>query len=188
MSVVTNVILKLSELTNAGIDSLNEIWAKPNGQIYFMSCSDAALPDGWYAGDKRLEVDLYPGAFNHLDMDGLLAAVRSIAWEYPEYVQLFAQGEDEEQMCEVAIFPHPAARTGAPDEAPSLAETLYGAYRKAAGNFNHGAHLPETWDAVAAAAICYPLPPKGIPSGLTLATAEQAGREAYEEAVKEGGE
>lgn len=100
MSRVTNVILKTA-CDDSGIKKLNEIF---RAGVPFVSCDDESLkPQSWYAGTKALEIDIYPGAFNHLDLNELVSAVCSVQWDDPEELQLFAQLEDKTKLAEIPL-------------------------------------------------------------------------------------
>lgn len=75
MSVVTNVILHYSMFGPAYLAKVNEFFGDRSG---FVSVDDESLPRGWYGGSKYLECDLAIGAFNHLDLDGLVRHLCSL--------------------------------------------------------------------------------------------------------------
>jgi hypothetical protein len=100
MSVVTNVVLKISIGDKSRISKLNELFQSGRN---FVSCDDDSLPRGWYAGTKILECEIYPGAFNHLDLDGLVAAIRRIDWDDPQSVQLFVQSQEQVRLMEIDL-------------------------------------------------------------------------------------
>jgi hypothetical protein len=100
MSVVTNVILKTSTGDQSRISKLNELFRSGGS---FVSCSEESLPRDWYAGSKILECQICPGAFNHLQLDQLVAAIRQVTWDDPRSVQLFVQEQEEERLREVAL-------------------------------------------------------------------------------------
>lgn len=56
----------------------------------------AAAPSEHWGSGKRPECSLFGGAFNWLDWESLVARIESIGWTYPEAVQVFAQGQDDE--------------------------------------------------------------------------------------------
>lgn len=93
MSQVTNVILKAA----AGeyqIDKLNLLLA--------YACP--FVDSDYCAGDKHLEVNIYLGAFNHLDLDDFRRTVESVQWDYPESLQLFIQEDNDERFREVGLW------------------------------------------------------------------------------------
>ena len=100
MSVVTNVVLKTSVGDKNMIASLNEIFQSGKK---FVSCDDESLPRGWYAGDKFLECEIYPGSFNHLNLEDLIAAIQKVKWDDPRSVQLFIQGQEDDRLEEVDL-------------------------------------------------------------------------------------
>ena len=99
MSCVTNVILKTAVNEEKGITALNALF-----ESRFMSCDDKFVrPPGWYAGSKMLECEIYPGAFNFLKLDDLVAAIQNVTWRNPKAVQLFIQEQDECRFHEVIL-------------------------------------------------------------------------------------
>lgn len=101
MSEVTNVILK----TAAGDDR--------EGNPYALNALNLACCKGmapfeearfYVAGDKFLEVSIYLGAFNHLDLQALRMGIESASWDYPDAVQLFIQEDNEERFHEVTLW------------------------------------------------------------------------------------
>jgi hypothetical protein len=103
MSWVTNVILKTAPGDAKTIQSLNERLRLKEWGERFVSCEDQSMPMGWYAGDKGLEIAIFPGAFNHLDMAELVSAIQAVPWKWPNQVQLFAQEDNSERMVEVPL-------------------------------------------------------------------------------------
>jgi len=101
MSVVTNVVLKISVGDKHRISELNALFA--SGQK-FVSCDDESLPRGWYAGSKMLECEVFPGAFNHLNVSELVSAIQKVGWDDPHSVQLFVQEQEEDRLHEVVLM------------------------------------------------------------------------------------
>jgi hypothetical protein len=97
MSVVTNIILAFPTerfcLPEKRLAAVNRFFVGMKG---FVSMDDVGLPDCWYGGAKRLEANLYLGAFNYLDLRSLIEWIRTIPWMYPEQVQLIVKEEDDE--------------------------------------------------------------------------------------------
>ncbi len=100
MSVVTNVVLKTSSWDTPLIEQLNAAFHVGEK---FVSCDDEKLPRGWYAGDKMLECGLFPGAYNYLDLGGLVRAIREVKWDYPNAVQLFVREQEDDRLREVDL-------------------------------------------------------------------------------------
>jgi hypothetical protein len=100
MSVVTNVLLKISVGDKRRIVELNALFA--SGQK-FVSCDDETLPRGWYAGSKMLECEIFPGAFNRLSVSELVSAIQKVEWDNPQAVQLFVQEQEEDRLREVQL-------------------------------------------------------------------------------------
>jgi hypothetical protein len=100
VSVVTNIVFKTSVGDKHRIAKLNaafQVGAK------FVSCDDESLPRGWYAGNKMLECEVCPGAFNDLNLGDLVRAIRDVDWDDPRGVQLFVQKQEEERLSEVDL-------------------------------------------------------------------------------------
>jgi hypothetical protein len=116
MSYVTNVILKTCLREERGIAQLNGILKSDGG---FISCCDSSLPPGWYAGTRALECSIYPGAFNYLDLDELVSAIRMTEWNRPRWVQLFVQEPEEHRFREVELYL--TSKTPAPSHPPGAA-------------------------------------------------------------------
>ncbi|HEX6798445.1 MAG TPA: hypothetical protein VF116_12115 [Ktedonobacterales bacterium] len=76
MSWVTNTILHYANGTPGYLDRVNAFFE--GDQYGFVSVKDPRLPDGWYGGSKHLECNLAIGAFNHLDLDGLIRHLRKV--------------------------------------------------------------------------------------------------------------
>ena len=52
----------------------------------------------WYGGTKMLETPLYVGAFNHLDLEGLIEHMKEVKWEEPENVQLIVKLQEADKF------------------------------------------------------------------------------------------
>lgn len=100
MSVVTNIVLKTSAGDKHRIEKLNALFQ--SGQK-FVSCDGESLPRGWYAGNKMLECEIFPGAFNQLNLTDLLNAIQKVDWDDPLSVQLFVQEQEEDRLREVEL-------------------------------------------------------------------------------------
>jgi hypothetical protein len=57
----------------------------------------------WYGGTKALTVSVLIGAFNHLTLTTLTAALETRVWEAPEHVQLFVKEHEAEKFHEVPL-------------------------------------------------------------------------------------
>ena len=96
MSVVTNTILSYD---SARADNfLQQVNAFFQGKRGFVSVEDASLPEHWYGGGKNLEVSLAIGAFNHLDLDGLIEHICQLEHNDPDYteIQLMVREQEDE--------------------------------------------------------------------------------------------
>jgi hypothetical protein len=104
MSDVTNIILSFSvaEIESSRINEINTF--ANNGRGFNLVSAD--FEEGrnfmgrenrnrWYGGSKMLETPLFVGAFNNLDINGLVEHLRSLNWEEPENVQLIVQEQHE---------------------------------------------------------------------------------------------
>jgi hypothetical protein len=100
MSVVTNVVFKTSAGDKRRIVKLNAAFQAGKK---FASCDDESLERGWYAGDKMLECEVYPGAFNNLQLAVLIEAIRKVEWDDPGSVQLFVQEQEDARLREVDL-------------------------------------------------------------------------------------
>jgi hypothetical protein len=77
MSVVTNAILHYKR--SYGPDFLDQVNGFFKGQVNgFVSVENEQLPRHWYGGGKYLECELAIGAFNYLDVDGLIQHLCSL--------------------------------------------------------------------------------------------------------------
>lgn len=97
MSYVTNLILHMDgmEEEQERIQEVNAFFDERTRP--FIGLHDTELlPHGWYGGSKYLECHVYVGAFNYLDLDGLLKHLGTVKWSYPAEVQLFIKDENEE--------------------------------------------------------------------------------------------
>lgn len=103
MSVVTDVVVfhSLHE-RSIGEDAKYPIHEQLNkffnpedrdGRRGFVSCDDASVPRGWYGGTKMLQSVVLVGAFNYLDLEGLIAHIGNLPRRYPKAVIVIAQRE-----------------------------------------------------------------------------------------------
>lgn len=107
MSEVTNLILSFS----VGEDEITkrdeiELFFN-NGRGFKLTSADfegeenlfeVKNPRRWYAGSKLLETPLFIGAYNQLDLDGLVEHLKSLTWQEPENVQLIVKCENDEKF------------------------------------------------------------------------------------------
>ncbi len=102
MSDVTNTILTFPAGTDKKI--LNKV-NKFFDETGFVNC-DGVVPGGWYGGTKMLETNICIGAFNHLDIEGLVKHLEAIDWERPNHrcnVQLIIQEQWEDEFRIITI-------------------------------------------------------------------------------------
>ena len=52
---------------------------------------------------RVLECEVFPGAFNYLDLAALVKAIREVDWDDPDGVQLFVQEQEERRLREVDL-------------------------------------------------------------------------------------
>lgn len=107
MSYVTNVILHIGILENKDqkIEEVNTYFL--DRDIYpLISVVDEKLPRDWYGGDKRLECNLYLGAFNYLYLDEFIAHLRTIQWKDPESLQLIIKEREDDKFRVIDILPN----------------------------------------------------------------------------------
>ncbi len=101
MSEVTNVILRTPLFDNEERKriekKINSFFAGENG---FVNCNDEKLPRGWYGGTKMLEAELWIGAFNYLDLYGLVNHLKNIDWlvDFEDFVQIIYQKQEDDKF------------------------------------------------------------------------------------------
>lgn len=107
MSDVTNLILtfSISEDEISKVQEINCFWN--NGRGFNLISADFERGQTlfgkenekrWYGGDKKLETPLFIGAYNHLDLDGLIEFLKGLEWNRPENVQLIVKEEGSEKF------------------------------------------------------------------------------------------
>lgn len=84
MSRVTNVVITTgpsdwSDEADAGIHAV-QTWLEANGHPKLAEISDKA------AGRKAFEVELWAGAYNWIDEEGLVSTIRTAPWRTPDEV------------------------------------------------------------------------------------------------------
>lgn len=98
MSHVTNVILTMSGLEwprgdnepNPGLDGLHA-WLKEQKIPGIFK-----LVDDYAGGPKAIEGKVLMCAFNNINPDDLVAAVKAQPWVVPEWIQLFIKDQDDD--------------------------------------------------------------------------------------------
>ena len=106
MSVVTNLILSfsISEDEQSRVEEINTFFNNGRGFKLVSADFERKLADDyyeaktWYGGSKHLETPLFVGAYNHLDIDGLIDHLKSVNWEEPENVQLILKPQDADKF------------------------------------------------------------------------------------------
>lgn len=107
MSYVTNVLLHIGTLEDeeARMAEVNRfLEARHGGLVSLQSSGD------WYGGTKGFEASLWVGAFNYLDREGFLRHLLTVAWEYPDEVQVIWCGQDDDVFSIVTLNDAPAWR------------------------------------------------------------------------------
>lgn len=110
MSNVTNVILKhgiVSEETGSLTSRINEFFRQSrfsDVEYGFINLDEVQTHRKPYGGTKCLECEVLVGAFNHLDIRGLVEHLLTIPWEEPEETQLFVQYQEADRLEEVLWF------------------------------------------------------------------------------------
>ncbi len=99
MSEVTNLILSFSpdEDAPAREAELNA-WLRVERGYDFLATWRA---DGCFGGGP-LEVPLYVGAFNHFDLEALVAFLPTLPWVRPQSVQVIVCGQHDDHWHEVS--------------------------------------------------------------------------------------
>lgn len=89
MSVVTNVILSTGLVDTGPVEEINE-WLRSKGK------GELKKVDRYAGGNKSMEVDVYLGAFNHLDTAAFQPLVKALHWAWKEEFLLICQTECDE--------------------------------------------------------------------------------------------
>jgi hypothetical protein len=76
------------------IEQINQ-WLNSQGRNH----GDLVYMNPHAGGERLFEGAIFMGAFNYLDIDGLMRMLKSLEWEDVEQVQLFAR-TDEDQIFE----------------------------------------------------------------------------------------
>lgn len=97
MSMVTTVMLNVPHADHERLAEFNDavevIFAVTHrGTGLFRETSD--YPAAW-GGWKYPELNMWAGAFNMLDLDGLLLRVHEFDWHTPDEVQVFVSAQDQ---------------------------------------------------------------------------------------------
>ena len=111
MSLVTNLILSFSILEDetSRVSEINLF--ENNGREFELATADFERENNpssnkaWYGGTKFLETPLYVGAYNHLDIDGLVEHLKIVNWEYPASVQLFLKEQESDKFRIIELIP-----------------------------------------------------------------------------------
>lgn len=104
MSFVTNLMLSFSigEDEKSRVDELNLFHNNGKGfELVSVDFERELNPESditWYGGSKFLETPLFVGAYNHLDIEGLMEHLKIVNWEYPQGVQLFLKEPDSDKF------------------------------------------------------------------------------------------
>lgn len=99
MNVITNVILTASVDEDEAVKELSELISKYHWSgRQFVNANDHI--DVVVAGNKAMECTVLLGAFNYLQINELLTAIKAAKWKFPEIVQLFFQTQDADTFSE----------------------------------------------------------------------------------------
>lgn len=85
MSYVADIIL-LTSINDSGIEKVQD-WLRQNKWPPLVEISDHA------GGNKAMQCDLWAAAINHFPIGDFAEAIREIAWEIPDSVQLLVKNE-----------------------------------------------------------------------------------------------
>lgn len=98
MSNVTNAVLSIRDYNNKEGEILEQV----NGFFDdggFVSVESPTLPRGWYGGSKNLETSLAIGAFNYLNLQGLVSHIKKVCEGRTELVvQLMVLEEERDKF------------------------------------------------------------------------------------------
>ena len=104
MSFVTDVILCVGLSEEQGEDIFPAIdfvnaWLESEhyGKLNHLNGNEG--------GFKAWQIDVFGGAFNYLNTDQFIHCLLNAPWEEPDRVQLIIQGEEDEAMGMVYVFP-----------------------------------------------------------------------------------
>ena|SRR3989304_6316184 len=102
MSVVSNVIFSFSisedsyekedDILYPNMEKINN-WLEENN--YGIFSVDVDVVSG---GRKDLETPLFVAAFNYFSIDNFCNFIRSLKWEYPDFVQVFIQEQEDDKF------------------------------------------------------------------------------------------
>src|SRR5689334_10773540 len=101
MSVVTNAILHCGSYGDEFLRRVNEFFSAGAG---FVSVTSDRLPYKWYGGTKALECDLAIGAFNHLDLTGLIDHLRKVGGPFADELQLMVKEQEHNRFRMINII------------------------------------------------------------------------------------
>ena len=102
MSVVTNIILHFSILEK----EIDPDSAQEDNFVLMRKINKALIQEGYGKftevqdryNKKALESPLFVAAFNMLDLDQFIEYIQSLPWNYPEYIQIFVQRQEEDKF------------------------------------------------------------------------------------------
>ncbi|MCX4744220.1 squamosa promoter-binding protein 15 [Kitasatospora sp. NBC_01287] len=103
MSHVANVMISVEPDDRPAVEALSQ-WLRtaaprrgfgPGAVGRVGSLNETTGSGTRWGGGKSPECDVYAGALNHADLAGLVAHVERIAWQHPEFVQLFVMDQEQ---------------------------------------------------------------------------------------------
>lgn len=109
MSSVTDIILTCSVLEDEGGTTDAPYPAIESVNKYLRDANKGVLVhlNGHEGGHRAWQVEVFGGAFNYLDHEDFVRALKSAPWQEPEAVTLLVQGEHDDTMREFRISDAP---------------------------------------------------------------------------------
>lgn len=93
MSITTSVIMHVGQADGDRLDDFSAALARATGDARYTLNDAATTPAAW-GGWKHPILNLWTGAFNHLDERELLNVVEEFGWNDPDEVQVFISSSD----------------------------------------------------------------------------------------------
>lgn len=106
MAYVSNTLL-VTATNDPGISQLKSLISGSSSPwtsgMELRSCDSVRPGTGWYGGSKLLTVDVFPAAFNYLDLEELTTMIEAVSWDSPECVQLLLMEESQMRFRDVDL-------------------------------------------------------------------------------------
>lgn len=93
MSHVTNILI-LAPLIEARSDAISNI----NNYLNNLNKGSLKTIDSCSGGTKAMEVSVYAGAFNYLDIEEFLEAFKEAPWREKDRIQLLICDQDDDKF------------------------------------------------------------------------------------------